>query len=222
MVTFIYTHIPKCAGSTIREAARKKVDKSCFLAPYRAEERAAFSNATPSSLRPIKFFIGHYTYGVHKFFPESEFKYITVLRDPVERIISWYRFLKSNKSNRLHQKIFDKDFSDGIRIILDPKHGILNQIGIYLTGDDGRSFTKDDVVDFALDKYDHIGFVRNIDWTYDYLEKNSLISPGSVDRKNISNFEIPDVSNDDLLYIRNQIERDLYIYEKLLQALSNR
>lgn len=42
----------------------------------------------------IRCVLGHYFYGIHEYFP-SPFNYFTILRDPVERVLSLYSYLRA-------------------------------------------------------------------------------------------------------------------------------
>jgi hypothetical protein len=99
----IFTHIPKAFGSTFREMMRNQIGKLESLTPYTAEAREAFERRIKEeSLSGVRFFSGHYPYGIHEEFGGKSL-YLSLVREPVERILSWYNFLQENPSNRLHK-----------------------------------------------------------------------------------------------------------------------
>jgi len=52
----------------------------------------------------IKLIRGHLSFGLHEFFPNT-CTYITILRDPIDRIISHYYFVLNNPLHYLHKKV---------------------------------------------------------------------------------------------------------------------
>ena len=40
--------------------------------------------------------MGHFQYGIHEFLPQ-EYTYVTIVRDPVERVISHYNYLRQTQ-----------------------------------------------------------------------------------------------------------------------------
>jgi hypothetical protein len=49
-------------------------------------------------------------FGLHKFFPQP-CTYITILRDPVDRVISLYYFILRNPDNAVHNEVVSKNMS---------------------------------------------------------------------------------------------------------------
>ncbi len=59
---------------------------------------------SPDRLKKIRMFKGHMTFGLHEVLPQPA-TYITVLRDPVDRVISAYYFMRSYKLHPLYWKL---------------------------------------------------------------------------------------------------------------------
>jgi Sulfotransferase family len=93
----LFLHIPRTAGTTLNRALRKRVDsKREILAsarkPRSAQEFVAHAQSLPSwDLGRIRYFRAHFSYGIHEHLPKPAV-YFTMLRDPVERVISTYDF----------------------------------------------------------------------------------------------------------------------------------
>lgn len=91
----LFMHIPKTAGTAFREAIVENYKESqvaylypdppgflnCNLGLLPLEQRARF-----------RLVLGHYHFGVHRFLPQQT-TYVTIVRDPVRRIISHFRYL---------------------------------------------------------------------------------------------------------------------------------
>ena len=83
---FLFHHIPKTAGSTLRGILETLFDKDEICDAETVQE---LNNVSLSQFRNLKFFAGHFSYGaINKFL--SDAVWITFLREPNERIISQY------------------------------------------------------------------------------------------------------------------------------------
>ncbi|MEH7237276.1 sulfotransferase family 2 domain-containing protein [Bacillus sp. JJ1562] len=99
----IFSHIPKTAGSTMRQILKKQYEKKKII-PFRKIEEL-----DEQQLAQAEAVYGHIRFGAHKYFSQP-FTYITMLRDPVERIISNYYFSQRRPSNRMHESAKSLDF----------------------------------------------------------------------------------------------------------------
>ncbi len=93
-----YLHIPKTAGMSFTDVlkAHFKADESSFL-----EYIGDLVNRPPSSMDKLKAISGHHFYNIDTFTHRVPV-YITMLRDPVERTISYYAFIRRIPENRSH------------------------------------------------------------------------------------------------------------------------
>lgn len=95
----IFVHVPKAAGSTLRWIMdRQYTVQSVYrcdmhLYPSAFDE---FRDMPEDERAKIRCLIGHLPYGVHEYLavPAS---YVTVLRDPVDRFLSEYMYLRKKK-----------------------------------------------------------------------------------------------------------------------------
>lgn len=120
--TVIFTHIPKTAGSTISTIIRRQYDKASIhvsrtkriprLPPLESSRgRIADLKAMSDEQRAkIDVFTGHEGFGVHELLPR-QCTYITVMRDPVDRIISHYYYVLRRPKHRLYDEITTKKMS---------------------------------------------------------------------------------------------------------------
>lgn len=94
-MTQIFMHIPKTGGTTVCDYLRRIVPKRERFDhirvphPHRDEPVVfQFDSAGKTCV------LGHYFYGIHEHF-DAPHQYFTMLRDPVERILSLYSFHRS-------------------------------------------------------------------------------------------------------------------------------
>ncbi len=101
----IFLHIPKAAGSTMQEIVVRhyKGGKGYRFtgAPERFRAFAAMPEAERASYDVMT---GHVPFGVHRHVPGPSV-YMTMLRDPVERIVSHYYFVLSKPDHYLHAAV---------------------------------------------------------------------------------------------------------------------
>jgi hypothetical protein len=105
--TVIFLHIPKTAGTTLRRIIDKQYRPQEIystdptpLQPSVSLE--AFKQLSTTERAHIRLLRGHLPFGVHTFVPGPS-TYFTVLRDPVERVLSYYYFARRFSPHTLRQ-----------------------------------------------------------------------------------------------------------------------
>ena len=107
----IFIHIPKAAGSTLKDIIRAQYPEGTIFeidnVKARDEDLERLSSQKLASLRCVH---GHTAFGVHRLLPNPS-TYITLLRQPVERIISHYYWVKSHPNHYLYQRVMVNNLS---------------------------------------------------------------------------------------------------------------
>lgn len=106
----IFMHIPKTGGTTLANILEKQYPQGQVL-------RVPFGNlhtlkqqlkgSKPAAVH------GHHPFGLHELY-QGSFHYITMLRDPVDRIISNYYYAAENPGNPMHRKLNQLSFEEFI------------------------------------------------------------------------------------------------------------
>ncbi|TES47499.1 hypothetical protein E2L07_18830 [Halalkalibacterium halodurans] len=125
-----FLHIPKTGGLTLRGIIEDQYSKderlkyprlqparfhslikdTAFNPPlYLGLQPARFHSLPKRKLTSLRCVYGHFGYGIHSTLHQP-FTYITMLRDPVERVISTYYFVLQNPQNRLHHQVKQMSF----------------------------------------------------------------------------------------------------------------
>lgn len=103
----IFLHIPKTAGTSLRKVVERFYDKDEIYAIYE-EHIKEFKDVPDDKKNKIKVFYGHVSFGLHKYIPQPT-SYVTILRDPVERVISLYSYVSKLKDHPYYKQFdFDK------------------------------------------------------------------------------------------------------------------
>lgn len=115
----IFVHIPKTAGTTLRHIIQYQFQPNNIFEFYRLKRKPhkgidEFNSLPEAQKKAIKFISGHRGFGLHEFLlpPHTPYTYITILREPVERVLSYYYFLQARKSNIVQ----DKTLEDFVRM----------------------------------------------------------------------------------------------------------
>ena len=110
MNVIIFTHIPKASGTTLNKffasIFRPEEIFLTYANPAATPEEygpqlAALSRKEPCPLRIVA---GHAPYGLHTLLVQPA-RYLTILRDPVERLLSDYFYIKRERRHRFHAAV---------------------------------------------------------------------------------------------------------------------
>ena len=89
----LFTHIPKTSGTSLLKE---------LIEPNLSSDRIFYNGnikkIVPGLYRNYQLITGHFSYGMH-FFSPKKVKYITFLREPIERAISFYYFVQQGGDN---------------------------------------------------------------------------------------------------------------------------
>lgn len=112
--TIIFLHIPKTGGSTFHTILRRnypvKNTYNVFGSDLSHREVQDFIQKPDSEKTGLQLIKGHMPYGLHEFIP-GESTYITFLRDPIERVISQYYYVKKNPNHEHYAKVHKGNMS---------------------------------------------------------------------------------------------------------------
>jgi hypothetical protein len=106
----IFTHIPRSGGTTLARILEKQYSRGeqfFFYVRQKGgntdEALAEFAGLSCERRRRLKLLFGHTSFGIHEGY--EHYTYITLLRDPVERAISYYYYVITQPGHYLHDMV---------------------------------------------------------------------------------------------------------------------
>lgn len=114
MSKHFFLHIPKCGGSTIRQYYRRSFSQVLVIQRGPRGDMTSAEFAGSSDVLQYDAIVGHLN--LHHFLAnlevrsyKGEFIVHSVVRDPIDRLISYYNFVRFNKSHPEHNVCRDMD-----------------------------------------------------------------------------------------------------------------
>jgi len=112
--TVIFIHIPKAAGMTLYQVLNRqyKTQYNQYIDAGKSKQRCidAFRELPEEKRAHLRCIRGHMPFGLHQWLLQTT-KYITILRNPVERVVSEYYFVHRKSAHPLHSKFIEKNIS---------------------------------------------------------------------------------------------------------------
>ncbi len=222
-MTYLISHIPKTAGTSLCKLVSKFNPDTTFI--YSGElalgnPNLNFSMQFRESIKP-KLIMGHFSYGVHRLL-DIEPKYITVLREPISRVVSLYYYLKNQPDSHL-APYFKMGISIDDFILSEITEMTNNHMCRVIAGippEAGMNINDGWLLGLAIHNIDHhyvlIGLMDQINVFLDSLSK--LLNWPSTDypTENINyiNKKMPDHKTIELIKEKNLLDMQLYEYVK--------
>jgi hypothetical protein len=110
----IFLHLPKTAGSTLARVIEQQYPAGAVLALYDSATGEELRSIPEDRMRRLRVVMGHFYFGAHRFASRPA-TYVTVLRDPIERVISHYYYVRRDATHYLHGAAQKLSLADYIR-----------------------------------------------------------------------------------------------------------
>lgn len=122
----IFTHVPRTAGTSFRLVIEHNVAAKNILALYGNDIPHAREVVAAQNLNNIQVIRGHIAFGV----TPGEHDYVTVLRHPMTRLASLYRYILSDKGHFAHHKVYTMSFHDFVfsGVTSETDNGMVRQL----------------------------------------------------------------------------------------------
>ncbi len=226
-----FLHIPKAGGSTLHNILEKSYKGKSILTlkpdivhpngntslRYLNMVQKKIQQIDPDELNKYHLIKGHFYFGIHNKI-NSSYKYITIIRNPIERIISLYYFIKRRKNNafyNLTNQISLYDFVKG-------NFEINNLQTKMLVGEKFHSFDENSLINIAQNNINNhfhlVGITERLDEFLILLNKELGIKliTYRIQNKSQNKPSIIDIDKrtKNLILKKNEIDYELYNYVK--------
>lgn len=117
--TVIFLHIPRTGGTTFQKIPERNYDRNqilTFNGLRHREEIERFAKLPESERASYKFIQGHLYFGFHRFVPGRS-TYVTFLREPIARALSFFSYARSHSDHYLHRLITEERL--GLQTLLE-------------------------------------------------------------------------------------------------------
>jgi hypothetical protein len=226
----IFLHLPKAAGTSFKFALQELLPPGTLMYavngdPNREVVRALMA-MDPKQRAELKAIMAHVPYGLHTLFPRA--KYVTILREPIARVLSTYYFAKSRTEFDFSRKIaagmtieeFAADvFNENAQVRRLMKYPDISREDVFFDPPAGQLTHAhlDDAKD-TLRRCAVVGLAERYDKFLDGVSAEFGLPPISCRDDNVTALpwhreEIPERTIERLLGI-NQLDVDLYEYAK--------
>ncbi len=109
----LFLHIPKAAGTTLHSVIERQFAPEVTFSINGADSPKSikeFINLPESERAQIRLVKGHMPYGLHRYLSVAA-SYLTMLRDPVDRVVSHYYFVRRSPGVSLYDEVTSKNMS---------------------------------------------------------------------------------------------------------------
>lgn len=109
----LFLHPPKCGGSSIVSILKANCNNKKFLQIVSSvDEIEYFKGLSKQRRNSYNIISGHFPFGIHEYL-DKPYKYMTILRNPIEKIISNYNYFQTHLDSFPHMKgVSLKEFAD--------------------------------------------------------------------------------------------------------------
>ncbi|MEP7358836.1 MAG: sulfotransferase family 2 domain-containing protein, partial [Anaerolineales bacterium] len=111
--TLFFLHVPKAGGTTFHQIIARQFPAGAAYNLYAystAKAVTAYKQLPLEQRRAYRLVKGHMPFGLHEFAGRPS-TYITILRRPVERVVSYYYYVLASPEHYLHAQVTKKRIS---------------------------------------------------------------------------------------------------------------
>lgn len=224
--TVIFLHVPKTAGTTlirVMEQQYRPEDVYSVVEPRDFQDLAALSETRKAEFRLL---VGHMDFGAHELLPGSS-TYFTLLRHPIERVISHYYFMLQEPQYQYYDIItsshmnLKKFIESEIDIMMDNvQTRMLSGKGAQLAFGTCTEEVLETAKKNLREHFTVVGLTERFDETLLLLKRafgwqNSFYLKRNVTTSRLKRDELPAATLDTIINA-NQLDMELYRYATAL------
>jgi len=231
--TLFFLHLPKAGGTTLYHIInRNHLSNSIFHIEATDLEKSlkAYSELSKKEKDDLKCIKGHFPFGIHQKLGKAP-KYFTMLRNPVERIISHYYYVRNNRNHYLYEQVKEGNISLYDYVASDISHELENGQTKLIAGDESVKCDQElyEEAKFILNKYfiavgileyfnlSLILYKKKLGWKrINYKKRNVTRSKPSLEEIDEKTINIIEEKNKFDIYLYDYVEKLFWknIYEE--------
>lgn len=222
----LFLHIPKAGGSTLNTIFDRQYRQEEICKVNRKKEIDGLSSISEEEKKQLKLIKGHFHFGLHEFLPQT-CSYVTMLREPTERVISLYYYICSSPDHYLHKQLISTQMTLEEFVISGIMNKTDNSQTRFISGQRELDFccASQNTLDMAKDNLSNMAVVGTLDSFDETLIlikkafgwKNIFYTKQNITKSRLSQQEISP-STLETIAEYNQLDQELYNYAKELLA----
>jgi len=222
----VFDHLPKCGGSSINQFLSGAFPRKYIYAINGNQPHSSvndFKKLPASKRHKIKLIYGHLANELFEYSHPNSIR-ATVLRDPVDRIVSHYYYVKRMKNHYLHQRVESENIQLADYCYNNLSGELENWYVNHFSGLDNQEIHKNPAKAVGLayknivEKYHVVGFQDDIASFIKELKQVAKISVqfnNEVVNRTKNRISIKDLDQDTLEKISKKNSLDLELFGKL-------
>jgi glycosyltransferase involved in cell wall biosynthesis len=110
-----FLHLPKCAGTSLWSVFGGLVGRKRMFQAYRPERLRELTEMEPARRNSLRIVGGHFDLAAYRrLFDLSQYYCVTTFREPFERVVSEYHYVRGNPNHSDHDRISKQSLRDFI------------------------------------------------------------------------------------------------------------
>lgn len=215
----IFLHLPKTGGTTLNEVFRRQYpNEAIWNVAFHDDDTmkqtaAEYRNMTEGRKKSILAISGHQYFGLHQLI-EKPCYYFTMLRNPIERVISLYYFVQRS-GYPVHAKLKGLSFAEFVNRDVD-----VNTQTLLLSG---KGPNLERAKQNLINHFPVVGVTERFDESLFLLKRQFNWNDIHYEKRNVTKNrpQSKDISPDILSLIRMKNRLDFELYEFASRRLSN-
>lgn len=178
-VQVVFIHLPKTGGFALHAALARALPPDQVLRIGDAAEHAAFTAMAPDQVARLALVSGHVTVNEALERARPDARFVTLLRDPVARLVSAFNYMATWQDHPLHAAFRHRGFAE---FIAESADALAGEACRQLTG----AATAKEAIPILEGCYALVGTTARVDAVSATLHRWLGVPPGPVERENVT------------------------------------